>query len=173
MMNFQRDKEARKEAVKNAINWLIQNELIKYQVRYERLDTESEKEFYGGARWKDEIYCVREYDQNIFTSQEIYNIIAPLLVRKGTSPYNGISLNPTRKKYRYYVFIEDLKSKIQEIEQITTTQEPHFWKHINRFSKDGLPQDVIDNLNENKTYIRIETDKEDNHSHHYNFGRNC
>jgi len=172
-MNFKRDKEAKKEAVKNAINWLIQNELIKYQVEYKRLDTESEKEFYGGARWKDKVYCVRKYDQNIFTSQKIYNIIAPLLVRGGTTRGNGVSLNPTRRKYRYYVFIEDLKSKIQEIEQITTTQKPHFWRHVHCLSKDNLPQDVIDNLSKNKTYIRIETDEEDNHSHHYSFGRNC
>lgn len=172
-MNFKRDKEAKKEAVNNAINWLIQNELIKYQVEYKRLDTEEEKRFYGGARWKDKVYCVRKYDQNIFTSQKIYNIIAPLLVRGGTTRGNGVSLNPTRRKYRYYVFIKDLKSKIQEIEQITTTQKPHFWKHVHCLSKDNLPQDVIDNLSKNKTYIRIETDEEDNHSHHYSFGRNC
>lgn len=159
-MNFRRMNEAKKEAVKNAIYWLIQNELIKYQVKYERTITEEEKK-----------YCERLVDQNIFTSKKIYDIIAPMLIIHGTDPYNGISLNPTRKKYRYYIFIKDLKSKIKEIENITTTHKPSFWGLDRVITKENVPKDVMESFKDNnKIYIKLESHSSDNRSNHYHWG---
>lgn len=167
-MNFRRMNEAKKEAVKNAIYWLIQNELIKYQVKYERTITEEEKNFYGHGIYGKEIYCARLTDQNIFTSKKIYDIIAPMLVTYGTSPDNGISLNPTRKKYRYYIFIKDLKSKIKEIENITTTHEPSFWGLCGVITKENVPKDAMESFKDgNKIYIKLESHSNDNRSNHY------
>lgn len=166
-----RDRQARKEAIENAMNWLIQNELISYQTLYKKIITNEDKRFW--ARNNDKIYCVRMFDQNIFTSYEIYKIIAPLLKRNGVSLSDGISLNPTRRVYRYYITIEDLKSKISEIEKITTNHTPHFWGKSYRLTKNGTPQDVIDAFdNGNEEYIKIESDSDDNMSHHYHFGHN-
>lgn len=178
MKNKYRIKEAKKEAVKNALCWLIANELIKYQVRYFKPITEKEKDWYGRKCYYGlkELYCVRVADRNIFYDEDIYNIIEPLMMSQAedtTDWTNGVSLNPTRKTYRFYVYQQDLKDKIPEIEEITKNNTPNFSGKVWHLAKDATPKEVIEKLEKQQTYVNFETDEDDNISWHYQFGRSC
>ena len=151
---MKRYNEAKREAIKNAINFMIENEMISYQVLYKK------------GIFRGESCYERLRNQNIPNSD--YKLIEDNMSHIAMNDF--VSLNPTRRgsQYRWFITAEFLQSQADYISKERQTQDPDFWGKCNYYN--DIPSEYKQEIEKNGKCIRIESDKIDNHSYHYKFG---
>lgn len=151
---MKRYNEAKREAIENAINFMIENEMISYQVLYKKVN------FRGKSCYE------RLRNQNI--PSDVKKLIEDNMQHIAMNDF--VSLNPTRRgsQYKWFITAKFLQSQADFISQKIQEEEPFFWGKCELYS--DLPLEYKQEIEKNGKCIRIESDKIDNHSYHYKFG---